>query len=181
MVMSATSLSDVSLMAIVPDSECRIPTLIGPLSSAGAAAAGAAGAAPGAGAGASDLEQAATSVLASKNITNWLPRMISLPVTCCWLWKASGLEEDCLRADLDGVGAHAVGDLRVAVGADHAKSRALDQVGHRPVHVPGVRAAPLHVLELEADHRLDVPAAHLRARVGAQKVEGVADGQVLHV
>ena len=50
MVMSATSLSDVSLMAIVPDSECRMPTLIGPLSSAGAAAAGAAGAAPGAGA-----------------------------------------------------------------------------------------------------------------------------------
>jgi hypothetical protein len=32
-------------MAIVPDNECRMPTLIGPLSSAGAAAAGAAGAA----------------------------------------------------------------------------------------------------------------------------------------
>ena len=37
-VISATSLSDVSLIAIVPDSECRMPTLIGPLSSAGAAA-----------------------------------------------------------------------------------------------------------------------------------------------
>jgi hypothetical protein len=42
MVMRATSLSDVSLIAIVPDNECRIPTLIGPdaESSAGFAAAG---------------------------------------------------------------------------------------------------------------------------------------------
>ena len=50
MVISATSLSDVSLMAIVPESECRMPTLIGPVSSAlaagAAAAAGAAGASP---------------------------------------------------------------------------------------------------------------------------------------
>jgi hypothetical protein len=40
-------------MAIVPDSECKMPTLMGPLSSAGAAAgaAGAAGAADGAGSG----------------------------------------------------------------------------------------------------------------------------------
>ena len=30
-VMSATSLSDVSLMAIVPESECRMPILMGPL------------------------------------------------------------------------------------------------------------------------------------------------------
>src|SRR5215471_197815 len=47
MAMSAVSFSDVSLMAIVPERECRMPTLIGPLSSvAGAAAAtGAAGAA----------------------------------------------------------------------------------------------------------------------------------------
>jgi hypothetical protein len=46
MVMSATSLSDVSLIAIVPDSEWRIPTLMGPVSfvglGAGALAAGAA-------------------------------------------------------------------------------------------------------------------------------------------
>ena len=54
MVISATSLSDVSLMAIVPDSEWRMPTLMGPLSSAGAAAARAAGAAgPAAGFGSS--------------------------------------------------------------------------------------------------------------------------------
>ena len=33
MVINATSLSDVSLIAIVPDSECRMPILIGPLSS----------------------------------------------------------------------------------------------------------------------------------------------------
>src|SRR5450631_3140075 len=32
MVIRATSLSDVSLIAIVPDSECKIPTLIGDMS-----------------------------------------------------------------------------------------------------------------------------------------------------
>ena len=39
-VMSATSLRDVSLMAIVPDKECRMPTLIGPVSLALAVGAG---------------------------------------------------------------------------------------------------------------------------------------------
>jgi hypothetical protein len=34
MVMSAVSFSDVSEIAIVPDSECRTPTLIGPVSAA---------------------------------------------------------------------------------------------------------------------------------------------------
>ena len=34
MVINAMSFSDVSEMAIVPDSECRMPTLIGPLSCA---------------------------------------------------------------------------------------------------------------------------------------------------
>src|SRR5438270_12301599 len=53
MVMSATSLSDVSLIAIVPESAWRMPTLIGPLSSAAAGAGAAAGAAAGAVAGAS--------------------------------------------------------------------------------------------------------------------------------
>jgi hypothetical protein len=53
MVMSATSLSDVSLMAMVPDNECKMPTLIGPLSSV---AAGAAGCAPEAGFGSSGFE-----------------------------------------------------------------------------------------------------------------------------
>src|SRR5258706_481554 len=50
MVISATSLSEVSLIAIVPDSECRIPILIGPVSAAFgvATAAGAAEAAAGA-------------------------------------------------------------------------------------------------------------------------------------
>jgi len=38
MVMRATSLSDVSLMAIVPERECKIPTLIGPELSLGFAA-----------------------------------------------------------------------------------------------------------------------------------------------
>src|SRR5215471_20595155 len=67
MAMSAVSFSDVSLMAIVPERECRMPTLIGPLSSvagaaaatgaAGAALAGAAAAGVGAG-GASPLLQA---------------------------------------------------------------------------------------------------------------------------
>src|SRR3954469_24761994 len=42
MVMSATSLSDVSLMAMVPDSECKMPTLIGPVSETLAAAGAAA-------------------------------------------------------------------------------------------------------------------------------------------
>src|SRR5882724_2752763 len=45
MVIRATSLSDVSLIAMVPDSECKIPTLIGDISlplGASAATAGAA-------------------------------------------------------------------------------------------------------------------------------------------
>ena len=46
-VMSATSLSDVSLMAMVPESECRMPTLIGPVSALVALSSGA-GAAAGA-------------------------------------------------------------------------------------------------------------------------------------
>jgi hypothetical protein len=52
--MSATSFRDVSLMAIVPESEWRIPTLIGPVSAtfAGSGAAAAA-------AGAAELEAAA--------------------------------------------------------------------------------------------------------------------------
>jgi hypothetical protein len=41
MVINPTSFNDVSLIAIVPDNECRIPTLMGPVSAAGAAAAGA--------------------------------------------------------------------------------------------------------------------------------------------
>src|ERR1700712_5364922 len=51
MVKSATSLRDVSLIAIVPDSECKMPTLIGDMSllfGASAAAAGAAALALGA-------------------------------------------------------------------------------------------------------------------------------------
>ena len=50
MSISITSFSVVSLIAIVPDSEWRMPTLIGPFSSAGAGA-GAAGAAAVVGAG----------------------------------------------------------------------------------------------------------------------------------
>jgi hypothetical protein len=95
MVMSATSLSDVSLMAIVPDSECRMPILIGPLSSAGAGAAGAAGAAPGAGAGASLLqadvataEMAASDRTAVNDPVNDL-RMFVPPVTC---WSVEKIE-----------------------------------------------------------------------------------------
>src|SRR5580698_3049269 len=79
MVMSATYLSDVSLMAMVPDSECRMPILIGPLSSAGAGAAGAAGAAPGAGAGASLLqaERAASERTAINDPVNVLRMCVS--------------------------------------------------------------------------------------------------------
>ena len=36
MAIRATSFSEVSLMAMVPDSECRMPTLIGPVSALGA-------------------------------------------------------------------------------------------------------------------------------------------------
>jgi hypothetical protein len=61
MVMSATSRSDVSLIAIVPDSECRIPTLIvSPV-----AAAGAAGAAADALADAVDVDAAGAGAAAS--------------------------------------------------------------------------------------------------------------------
>jgi hypothetical protein len=45
MVIKATSLRDVSLIAMVPESEWRMPTLIDPVSAAGAIGAGAAGAA----------------------------------------------------------------------------------------------------------------------------------------
>jgi hypothetical protein len=52
-VIKATSRSDVSLMAIVPDKECRMPTLIGPVSLVGVAAAASTGA------GAADPDAAA--------------------------------------------------------------------------------------------------------------------------
>jgi len=60
-------LSDVSLIAIVPESECRIPTLIGPDLSAAGGGAGAAAAdadAPGSGALVSFFSQAASAEVA---------------------------------------------------------------------------------------------------------------------
>jgi hypothetical protein len=50
MAIRATSFSEVSLMAMVPDSECRMPTLMGPVSEASAWAGAGAVAVPGAGA-----------------------------------------------------------------------------------------------------------------------------------
>jgi hypothetical protein len=71
-------------MAIVPDNECKMPTLMGPLSSAGAAAAGAAGAAGAAeGAGSGGFEHAprVLNYPATNNPQIDLRMFVSLPFT----------------------------------------------------------------------------------------------------